>query len=281
MRGLSAIGLVFVAALTLMPVATVVAAVDMGGKAATNVYSDQDIDELMALTGLSGSVATAPALINAAIERSRPNMKDEERLTAAQKVNDSGVIDALIGMIRADARRLIDADAKKDILAWYNGTTAKKILQADRAATTQEGLKNLQEAAAGGASRVRDFDRTEILRELDDVSRAGATQRLVLDDFLEILSTVVKDQAALMQAKTGILTAQRDASEQMIYAMDFIYSGLTDEELRSFVTFFKTKSGQKWVQVLRGHTRALWRKVNEVSVGILQQDALNAMRQPQ
>ena len=278
MRGLQALGMLLAVSLMLAPATTVMAAVDMGGKAATNVYSDQDIDELMALTGLSGSVTTAPSLIHAAIERSKPNMSDEERLAAAQKVNDSGVVDALIGMIRADVRRLLDADTKKDVLTWYNGATAKKILQSDRAATTQEGLKKLQDAAASGASRVRDFDRTEILRELDYVSRAGATQRQVLDDFLEILANVVKDQAKLLEAKTGILTAQRDAPEQMIYAMDFVYSDIEDDELRAFVTFFKTKSGQKWVQVLRGHTRALWRKVNEVSVGILQQDALNALQ---
>lgn len=281
MRGLLVAGLLFAGVLALLPVVPVMAAVDMGGKSTSNVYSDKDIDELMAISGLSGSIATAPSLIYAAVERSRPNMTDENRLDMSQKVTDSGIVDALIGMVRSDIRKFLDAEAKKDVLAWYNGETGKKIVLADRAATTADGLKSLQDAAASGASRVRDFDRTEIFRELDDVSRASATQRLVLDDFLEMLTSVVKDQASLLQAKSGILTAQRDAPEQMVYAMDFVYSGIKDDELRSFISFFKTKNGQKWVQVLRGHTRALWKKVNEVSVSILQQDALKALPQPQ
>lgn len=281
MRGLLVAGLLFVAALGWVPAEPAVAAVDMGGKSTSNVYSDKDIDELMAISGLSSSIATAPGLIYAAVERSRPKMTDEDRLDMAQKVTDSGIVDALIGMVRTDIRKYLDAEAKKDVLAWYNGETGKKIVLADRAATTQDGLKNLQDAAASGASRIRDFERTEIFRELDDVSRASVTQRLVLDDFLEVLMSVVKDQAALLQAKSGVLTAQRDAPEQMIYAMDFVYSGIKDDELKSFIGFFKTKSGQKWVQVLRGHTRALWHKVNEVSVSILQQDALKTLPQPQ
>lgn len=279
MRNLLVTRLVFAVALACVPASMTMAAVDMGGKATSNIYTDKDIDELMAISGLSGSIATAPGLVYAAVERSRPNMSDDDRLSMAQKVSDSGIVDALIGMVRADIRKFIDAEAKKDIAAWYNGDTGKKIVLSDRAATTAEGLKNLQEAAASGASRVRDFNRTEIFRELDDVSRASATQRLVLDDFLEILSSVVKDQSLLLQAKSGVLTSQRDTPEQMIYAMDFVYSGLKDDEVRSFIAFFKTKSGQKWVQVLRGHTRALWRKVNELSVSILQQDALKAFPQ--
>lgn len=281
MRGLLVAGLLLAAALAWMPLVPAMAAVDMGGKATGSVYSDKDIDDLMAISGLSSSIATAPSLVHAAVERSRPKMTDEDRLNMAQKVNDSGIVDALIGMVRADIRKYIDAEAKQAVLAWYNSETGKKIVLADRAATTQDGLKSLQDAAVSGASRVRDFDRTEIFRELDDVSRASATQRLVLDDFLEILTTVVKDQATLLQAKSGILTSQRDAPEQMVYAMDFVYSGIKDEELRAFADFFKTKSGQKWVQVLRGHTRILWKKVNEVSVSILQQDALRALPQPQ
>lgn len=90
-----------------------------------------------------------------------------------------------------------------------------------------------------------------------------------MDDLLDILAKKTKDVAKLTEVQKGILMAQRDMENNMLYAMGSAYKGVSDDELKAYVAFYKTPAGQKWVDILRGVTRNLWRLVNQTAMDFM------------
>lgn len=269
MRGwrLGIIGLALVLAVSApLPVR---AGVDMGGKVATVLFSDAEIDQLLGLSGLDRSIGAAPALIRSAVERGLPSLTDEQRLQLSGRIDEAKVVALLIETARVDVRSKFDENGFKEVHDWFAGDTAKKIIAAEKAASEADGQAQMQNAVAHGASQPLDFDRSQVLRDLDFVTRASVTQKLTMDDLLDILAKKTKDVAKLTEVQKGILMAQRDMENSMLYAMGSAYKGISDADLKAYVAFFKTPAGQKWVDVLRGVTRNLWRLVNQTAMDFL------------
>lgn len=269
MRGwrLGIIGLALVLAVSApLPVR---AGVDMGGKVATVLFSDAEIDQLLGLSGLDRSIGAAPALIRSAVERGLPSLTDEQRLQLSGRIDEAKVVALLIETARVDVRSKFDEKGFKEVHDWFAGDAAKKIIAAEKAASEADGQAQMQNAVAHGASQPLDFDRSQVLRDLDFVTRASVTQKLTMDDLLDILAKKTKDVAKLTEVQKGILMAQRDMENSMLYAMGSAYKGISDADLKAYVAFFKTPAGQKWVDVLRGVTRNLWRLVNQTAMDFL------------
>lgn len=245
------------------------AGVDMGGKAVATVFSDEQIDQLMKVTGLESSIAAVPSLVRSSVERGQPDLTDDQRLKLANATNDGRIVSILVEMVRNDVRAKLDAKTFGEITNWFNSPVGKKLIAAEQRAAKPEGREKMQKAMLGGAANAIDFDRSQLLHDLDFVTRASATQKQTLDDFLAILSTHTDNEQKFIEVQKGILLAQRDMESNMLYAMNSVYEDVTDDEIRSYVTFYRSAVGQKWVDILRTATRNLWRQVNEASVNFL------------
>lgn len=256
-------------ALSLTAPLPVSAGVDMGGKAVTTVFSDAEIDQLMKVTGIESSIAAAPALVRAAVERGQPDISDDQRLQLADVTNNGRIVDLLIEMVRNDVRTKLDVKSFKEITEWFTSPTGKKLIAAEQNAAKPDGREKMQKAMLNGAATVLDFDRSRLLNDLDFATRASATQKLTLDDFLAILSVHTNNEQKFQEVQKSILVAQRDMENNMLYAMNSVYEEVTDDEIRAYVNFYRTPVGQKWVDILRSATRSLWRLVNESSVNFL------------
>ena len=256
-------------ALSLIAPLTASAGVDMGGKAVTTVFSDAEIDQLMKVTGIESSIAAAPALVRAAVERGQPDISDDQRLQLADVTNNGRIVDLLIEMVRNDVRTKLDVKSFKEITEWFTSPTGKKLIAAEQNAAKPDGREKMQKAMLNGAATVLDFDRSRLLNDLDFATRASATQKLTLDDFLAILSVHTNNEQKFQEVQKSILVAQRDMENNMLYAMNSVYEEVTDDEIRAYVNFYRTPVGQKWVDILRSATRSLWRLVNESSVNFL------------
>lgn len=245
------------------------AGVDMGGKTASVLFSDAEIDQLLTISGLERSIGAAPGLIRSAVERGLPKLTDEQRMNLTKQTDESRVVALLIETARVDVRSKVDEKSFKEVREWFSGDIAKKIIAAERVASEADGQAQMQDAVAHGASQPLDFDRSQILRDLDWVTRASATQKQTMDDMLDILAKKTKDVAKLTEVQKGILMAQRDMENSMLYAMGSAYKGISDADLKAYVAFYKTQAGQKWVDILRGVTRNLWRLVNQTAMDFL------------
>lgn len=245
------------------------AGVDMGGKVAAVLFSDAEIDQLLGLSGLERSIGAAPALIRSAVERGMPSLTDEQRLRLSGRIDEIKVVALLIETARVDVRSKFDEKSFKEVHGWFSGNIAKKIIAAEKTASEADGQAQMQDAVTRGSSQPLDFDRSQVLRDLDFVTRASATQKLTMDDLLDILAKKTKDVAKLTEVQKGILMAQRDMENNMLYAMGSAYKGVSDDELKAYVAFYKTPAGQKWVDILRGVTRNLWRLVNQTAMDFM------------
>lgn len=268
-------------ALSLIAPLTASAGVDMGGKAVTTVFSDAEIDQLMKVTGIESSIAAAPALVRAAVERGQPDISDDQRLQLADVTNNGRIVDLLIEMVRNDVRTKLDVKSFKEITEWFTSPTGKKLIAAEQNAAKPDGREKMQKAMLNGAATVLDFDRSRLLNDLDFATRASATQKLTLDDFLAILSVHTNNEQKFQEVQKSILVAQRDMENNMLYAMNSVYEEVTDDEIRAYVNFYRTPVGQKWVDILRSATRSLWRLVNESSVNFLVASEKAPMAVPQ
>ncbi len=256
-------------AATMWAFSPVYAGVDMGGKAVSSVFSDDQIDQLMKVTGISSSIASAPSLVREAVERGKSDISDEQRLQLATLTNNGKVVDQLIEMVRNNVRTKLDAKSFKEISDWFTSPIGKKLIAAEQSAAKHDGREKMQKAMLNGAATVLDFDRSRLLNDLDFATRASATQKLTLDDFLVILSAHTNNEQKFLEVQKGILLAQRDMENNMLYAMNSVYEEATDDEIRAYVDFYRTPVGQKWVDILRATTRHLWRLVNESSIEFL------------
>lgn len=245
------------------------AGVDMGGKTVTTQFSDAEIDQLLSLSGLDRSIGAVPALIRSAVERGIPSLTDEQRLQLSSKIDSGNGISLLFETARVDVRNKFNEKEFKEVWNWFAGEAGKRIVAAERLASEPEGQQQMQNAVTNGNSRAIDFDRSQILRDLDWITRASSTQKLTLDDMLDILAKKTKDVTKLTEVQKSILLAQRDMENNMLFAMESAYKNISDNDLKAYVAFYKTPAGQKWVDVLRGVTRNLWRLVNQTSMDFL------------
>jgi len=237
---------------------------------AAAAVSDAEIAKLMDVTNLQSSIGTVPLQIKDAVLRAKPDLGDEDRLQLAQGFNDGKITDALTQGVQADIRTQVDAATYRDIVTWFSSESGQKIMRAERALTTPEGQKKMQEAVAHGASTAMDFDRSQLLHDLDRVTRYSATQRLILDDFIATLATMTKNQDALNKAKQGVQEVQRDLEDRTVWAMNYCFRDLSDDDMRAYIAFYQSPAGVKWVGVLRNFTRALWKSINDTTMSFLQ-----------
>lgn len=239
------------------------AAVDMGGAPVTQAIPESEIGRLMDVAGVNNSLGVVPSLMLNAIMRGKPGISDDERLAIAQKANDGRVVGALAEYVRNDIRTRLSAGEVKDIITWFTSDIGKRVILAERAVATADGQKKMQEVVQRGAANTLDFDRSLILRELDQRTRSSVTQKLIFDDFLDMLSANSNNIEAVDKARKEIHRAQRDLEDKTVYAMAFAFTGVSDADLKAYVAFYSTESGQKWVDILRRLTREMWRQINQ------------------
>jgi hypothetical protein len=252
-----------------MSVATY-AAVDMGGKAtAAEALSDAQIDQLMSVSLLENSINSVPSLINSSITRAKPKLSDEQKLQLSQDLNDGKVTTLLLDGVRTDIRAKLDMASYKEVMAWFATETGKRMVAAEKAVSQPSQQDKMQKYVSQGAGNAIEFDRMQILTDLDNVTRASLTQKLVMDDLVLILRDLTGSKIAAAQAQKNTAIAKRDVSDQIIYAMSFAYTGLPNSDLQAYAAFYRTPTGQKWVDVLRGLTRTMWYSINQSAMGHL------------
>lgn len=229
--------------------------------------TDAELEALFRISGFDTMIGTLPSRINALVTQVRPDMRDEERLQLAQRLNDGTIPARVFRSGRDIMRNTLDTTDVQAIKSWMSGDVGARFVKIERGMWSAEQQKKMQEFVAKAASRALDFDRTQLLRELDTVTSASASQRAIVDDMEQMLNEQLNMSPEIMQ-KTSQSTARAkaDIEEKMLWSMAFVYEKMSDSDLKAAIAFYRTPLGQKWAAVARGISRESWRVINQAVI---------------
>ncbi len=232
--------------------------------AASLTFADtaQKVEELIVKSGLQRQIGQLPEVVSASFEQRMSqdaNVKPEEaaklRQAIAQSVTPSAMLESIKGHISAQLAEP-DLDA---ILAWLNSPLGLKITALEENASSAQAFMELQKFAMGLESNPPDPARVEVLQELDQAARMTEFSTGMKMDMIVTMTDAMAKAAGRTDFTKAELESSLEASraqieegsaQEILITGLYTYQALTVDELKEYVTFYKTEAGQKYANVI-------------------------------
>ena len=125
--------------------------------------SDESINKLLELSGLTMQVDQFPDLIKAEIEQAKQQstlIPDSEYGSMVNSFNESILPSEIIEGIRVSLKKSINEEEAQKLLAWYESDLGKEIRYAEESASTPEAYKQMRQSAQSLLENVGSVQKT-------------------------------------------------------------------------------------------------------------------------
>lgn len=220
------------------------------------------VDELIVKSGLQRQIGQLPEVVSASFEQRMSqdaNVKPEEaaklREAISQAVTPSAMLESIKGHISAQLAEP-DLDA---ILAWLNSPLGLKITALEENASSAQAFTELQKFAMGLESDPPDPARVEALQELDRSARMTEFSTGMKIDMIVTMTGAMATAAGRTDFTKEELLSSLEASraqieegsaQEVLITGLYTYQTLTVDELKEYVAFYKSETGQKYANVI-------------------------------
>lgn len=207
--------------------------------------SDNPIDKLLDLSGLTKQVREFPGLVKAGMEQARQQGTSipEDLFSKMLKSADKSILPSeILDEIRSSLNKTISKDEAKKLLKWFESDLGKNITVAEKKASTPEAY---QQMIGNAQALLTDSKRVEFAKRLDKL--LGATDMTMniqnysgLAVFSAIMTAVTPDQPLNIEAYKSQMLAmepQMRANIEQIVIISFIYSYKTIDDKGSIRNF--------------------------------------------
>jgi predicted transcriptional regulator len=220
--------------------------------------SDNSLNKLLDLSGITKQVDQFPGVIKAGLAQSRQQgaaMPDAEYGLLVTSVDESIVPTQIIAQIRASLHESINQEEANQLLSWYESDLGKEITRAEEKASTPEAYQEMMQSAQ---SLMQDLERLEYAMRFD--MSLGLT-RMAMDlqkhsgiaVYSAIMTTLQPDVPLDLEPLKAQMKAERaqvrEALQQMIHiSLIYSYKDLGIDKLKDYEIFLHKPATKKFTK---------------------------------
>ncbi len=218
--------------------------------------SDESLDKLLVLSGLTKQVEQFPAFIVAGMEQAHQQgapIPEAEFSAIVSSAKESFLPSEMVAGVRASLKESIDEKEAQKILAWYESDIGKEITKAEENASTPEAQQLMMQMAQ---SLSEDTARVEFASRLDElVGMTDMTMDLQVNSGVAVytaIMTVMQPDEPLdldpIKAQISDASAQaRPAINQMVtISLVYAYKDIDMAKLKKYETFLNDSDTVKF-----------------------------------
>ncbi len=218
--------------------------------------TDESINKLLNLSGLTKQVDQFPGFFKAGLERAKQqstSIPDDQYSLIVHSVDESILPSEIIEEIRISLKKSINEKEAEKLLAWYESDLGKKITRAEESASTPEAYQQMMQLAQ---SLLENSERVEFANRIDVL--VGATE-MTMDiqkntgiAVYSAIMTAIKPDAPLniepFKAQMDALIEQTRATTKQIATISFVYSyrNIKTNNLKKYETFLSEDTTMKF-----------------------------------
>lgn len=209
--------------------------------------SDESLDKLLVLSGLSKQVGQFPGMIKAGMDQAMQqerSIPDSEYSLLIKSVDESILPSEIINEIKISLKSSISENDAKKLLAWYESELGKEITKAEENSSTPQAYQQMLQSAQSlleNKERVEFADRLDALLGATDMAM-DMQKKSFLAVYTAIMTATQPDKPLNIEQFEAQLNTQHDqmraATKQMV-TISFIYSyqNIEAEKLKKYEGF--------------------------------------------
>ena len=224
--------------------------------------SDESINKLLDLSGLTIQVDQFPDLIKAGMEQAKQQgtpIPDAEYSSMVNSADESIVPSEIIEGIRVSLKQSINEKEAQKLLAWYESDLGKEITHAEESASTPEAYHQMMQSAPSllaNPERVEFANRLDVLLGATDMTM-GIQEHTGIAVYSAIMTAMqpgtplnVEPFKAQMDAAS---VQTRAAVKQMVtISLVYSYKNIRTNNLRKYETFLNDSTTMKFNKTIMG-----------------------------
>ncbi|MCL1480506.1 DUF2059 domain-containing protein [Marinobacter sp. M3C] len=224
--------------------------------------SDESINKLLDLSGLTIQVDQFPDLIKAGMEQAKQQgtpIPDAEYSSMVNSADESIVPSEIIEGIRVSLKQSINEKETQKLLAWYESDLGKEITHAEESASTPEAYHQMMQSAPSllaNPERVEFANRLDVLLGATDMTM-GIQEHTGIAVYSAIMTAMqpgtplnVEPFKAQMDAAS---VQTRAAVKQMVtISLLYSYKNIRTNNLRKYETFLNDSTTMKFNKTIMG-----------------------------
>jgi hypothetical protein len=222
--------------------------------------SDESIDKLLDLSGLTMQVGQFPGLIKEGMKEAKQQgtpIPDAQYSSMVKSADESIVPSEIIEGIRISIKKSINEKEAKKLLAWYESDLGKEITRAEESAFTPEAYQQMMQLAQ---SLLENSERVEFAKRLDVLM--GATEMAMgIQEHAGIavysaMMTAMQPDVPLniepVKAQMNAASEQTRAAIKQIVTISFVYSyrNIETNNLKKYEMFLNDATTMKFNKVI-------------------------------
>lgn len=224
--------------------------------------SDESINELLDLSGLTMQIGQFPGLIKAEIQRAKQQktpISDTAYNLMINSVDKSILPSDIIGEIKISLKESITENEARKILTWYKSDLGKEITHAEENATTPDAYQKMTQSAE---SLLANSERVEFANKLDVLLAATDMQMdtlkyssiAIYSAFQTVMQPCAPFDIESMKSKLDTQNEQTYAAFKRLITISFLYSyqDIEMEKLKKYENFLINKATKKFNKAIMG-----------------------------
>jgi hypothetical protein len=218
--------------------------------------SDESINKLLDLSGLTMQVDQFPGLIKAGMEQVKQQgtpIPDAEYSLMVKSVDESILPSEILEEIRASLKKSIGEQEAKKLLAWYESDLGKEITRAEEKASKPEAYQEMMQSAQSlleNSERVKFADRLDVLLGATDMTMS-IQEYSGIAVYSAIMTAMQPGKLVNIEpfkAQMDAASAQTRAAVKQMVTISFVFSyqNIETEHLRKYEYFLKDATTMKF-----------------------------------
>jgi len=218
--------------------------------------SDESINKLLDLSGLTMQVDQFPDLIKAGMEQAKQQgtpIPDAEYSSMVNSVNESILPSEIIEGIRASLKKSINEKEVQKLLVWYESDLGKEITHAEESASTLKAYQEMMQSAQSllaNPERVEFANRLDVLLGVTDMTM-GIQEHTGIAVYSAIMTAMQPDiplNTEPFKAQMDAESAQTRAVVKQMVTISFVYSykNIGTENLKKYEAFLNDVTTMKF-----------------------------------
>ena len=212
--------------------------------------------QLIKASGLEQQIAQIPAQIFSGIAAQKAAMSAEQYNTLLVALKEAFHVQRLTVNVSARIEKNLDLETMRAALTWLHSDLGMKITGLEEAASTPQGIQQLQAYAQKLPAHPAPPIRLQLAERLDAVTHStDMTVNIIMATMLGVATAI--DAAQLKERRIGAealkaqLELQHPAFLQTYRPMVtasilYIYQGLDDAEMKRYIAFFESPPGRDY-----------------------------------
>tara|TARA_B110001450_G_C17564677_1_gene458262 strand:- start:167 stop:1000 length:834 start_codon:yes stop_codon:yes gene_type:complete len=218
--------------------------------------SDESINKLLELSGLTMQVDQFPDLIKAGMEQAKQQgtpIPDSEYSSMVNSANESILPSEIIEGIRVSLKKSINEKEAQKLLAWYESDLGKEITHAEESASTLEAYNQMMQSAQSlleNSERVEFANRLDLLLGATDMTM-GIQEHTGIAVYSAIMTAMQPGTPLNIEpfkAQMDAASEQTRAAVKQMVTISFVYSykNIETNKLKKYETFLNDFTTMKF-----------------------------------